>query len=79
MYNPIHIYIKYKQQKNYQDVILHIVLQLTVNGQHGPNGVPVALHVAWACRQGAVTMVNNTWKITDNAAFHHVLVCFLYP
>ena len=54
--------------------MLRIVLQLTVNGQNGPNGVPVVLHVAWACRKGAVTMVNNMWTITDNASFHHVLV-----
>ena len=46
-------------KKNYQNVILLIVLQLTVNGQHGPNGVLVVLHVAWAGRQGAVTMVNK--------------------
>ena len=54
--------------------MLRILLQLSVNGQNGPNGVPVVLHVAWACRKGAVTMVNNMWTNTEHAISHHVLV-----
>ena len=38
--------------RNYQNIMLHIVLQMTVNVRIGPLGVPVVLHVAWALGQG---------------------------
>ena len=65
--------------RNYQDIMLHIVLQVAVNVRIGPLGVPVVLHVAWALRQGGEHAAEQHKQNTDNAPFHHVLVCFLYP
>ena len=66
-------------KRNYQNIILHIVLQLTANGRHGPIGVPAVLHAAWVFRQGGVTQKHKHKQTTDNATFDHVLVCFIYP
>ena len=59
--------------------MLHIVLQMTVNVRIGPLGVPVVLHVAGALRQGGEHATEQHKQNTNNALFHHVLVCFLYP
>ena len=52
--------------------MLHIVLQLTANGRHGPIGVPVVLHVDWGLRQGNEHEATQRKEKTDNAPFHHV-------
>ena len=59
--------------------MLQIVLQMTVNVRIGPLGVPVVLHVAWALGQGGEHAAKQQKQNTNNAPFHHVMVCFLYP
>ena len=67
--------------KNYQNAILHIVLQFTAYGQNGPIGaigVPVVLRVVGAWRKGDGGKEISIWNKPGIATFNHVLVCFRY-
>ena len=84
---PRYIYRKYFLHftyvtKNYQNAILHIVLQFTAYGQNGPIGaigVPVVLRVVGAWRKGDGGKEISIWNKPGIATFNHVLVYFRYP